>query len=140
MLPPPSHLSFQGSLVWYCHVPCKINTTPIDPASDCDTQENGQETEEDTALEEASSDVRPQLNHSRRPQRLLPDRQKAARNRYNKKLLHHVVQRHVADSHLRDVLTGCRFSRFLTTYKEHNRSYRSVYLEDESQVGKLPEC
>uniref|UniRef100_A0A8C4Q3M5 Uncharacterized protein n=1 Tax=Eptatretus burgeri TaxID=7764 RepID=A0A8C4Q3M5_EPTBU len=131
--------SAKSSLVWYFHVLCKKNTTPINPASDCDTQENGQETEEDTALREASSEVRPQLNHSRRPQRLLPDRQKAARNRYNKKLLHHVVQRHVADSHLRDVLTGCRFSRFLTTYKEHNRSYHSVYLEDENQVKELVE-
>uniref|UniRef100_UPI00358F6BE5 PWWP domain-containing DNA repair factor 3A-like n=1 Tax=Myxine glutinosa TaxID=7769 RepID=UPI00358F6BE5 len=129
--------SEKSSLVWYCHVLCENQTTPISSASECETQENGQQTEEDTALGETSSDVGPKLHRSRIPRRLLPDRQKAARNRYNKELLQQVLQKHVADSHLRDVLTGCKFSRFLRTYKEHNASYRSVYLEDEGQVKEL---
>lgn len=77
--------------------------------------------------------------------KILPDREKAARDRDNQKLVDFIVKRKGADSHLLDIVKGRKQSRWLVSFLNSSRYVICVetYLEDDDQldavVGHLQE-
>ncbi|XP_053558768.1 PWWP domain-containing DNA repair factor 3A isoform X2 [Bombina bombina] len=104
--------SFSGSFTEYC-------TADIISTEDSDSQ----------------SDVTP--SKSKMNRKLLPDRQRAARDRANEKLVEFILKNKLAESHLKDILEGKKKSHWLKDFQAstHPMDCIETYLEDEDQMG-----
>ncbi|KAJ8362871.1 hypothetical protein SKAU_G00117020 [Synaphobranchus kaupii] len=72
-----------------------------------------------------------------RSRKLMPDREKAGRDRANQKLVHFIVQKRGLEHHLQAVLSGRESSRWLRSFLRAGRSVMGVYLEDDGQVDQV---
>ncbi|KAM4708432.1 PWWP domain-containing DNA repair factor 3A isoform 1-T3 [Discoglossus pictus] len=88
----------------------------------------------DTDHCESSSEVTPSKSQPNR--KVLPDRQRAARDRANERLVEFIVKTKQAESHILEILRGKKSSRWLRDFQASNRHIKCIetYLEDEEQV------
>lgn len=87
--------------------------------------------------EESSSEQQQHDENARCSKKLLPDRSKAARNRANKKLVHFIVKRRMAEKHLLSVISGQQSSQWVRFFLGASKKVMDTYLEDEEQVDQV---
>ncbi|KAM4807844.1 PWWP domain-containing DNA repair factor 3A [Rhinophrynus dorsalis] len=89
----------------------------------------------DTAAEEDSAtEVTPSKAQANK--KVLPDRERAARDRANERLVEFIAKSKQAEGHLMDIIEGKKRSHWLKDFLASNRSITCLetYLEDEEQV------
>ncbi|KAG5847976.1 hypothetical protein ANANG_G00131980 [Anguilla anguilla] len=69
--------------------------------------------------------------------KLMPDREKAARDRANQKLVDFITQKRDPEEHLLAVISGRESSKWLRAFLTESQSVMVVYLEDYPQVDQV---
>ncbi|XP_061099905.1 PWWP domain-containing DNA repair factor 3B isoform X2 [Conger conger] len=128
--------SFSGSFMEYfaddisCPVRrmCVLGGGEVAFPTELEEEEEGKEEDEGGAS--APEDVQQRW-------KVLPDRERAARNRANQRLVHFILQQRCLEDRLRAVLCGCSSSRWLSCFLARRRVVSGLYLEDFDQVDQV---
>ncbi|KAG8454595.1 hypothetical protein GDO86_000995 [Hymenochirus boettgeri] len=87
-------------------------------------------------IDEEDSQIETTPSKSHQDRKLLPDRERAARDRANERLVEFIVKTRQAENHLMDILAGKKKSHWLQEFQVSERRMTCIetYLEDEKQV------